>query len=358
MSTGPSRESFSEKAFYLAEFRGRTLAIAGPADELREAAPLAALLTELAANQTRVVLVSTEPGVLKELVRGDPIDAGSARLEGEVWRAFEHGHCVAILSDDSGGFARACREISLRLGLTKLMWIDPDGGVRREDGSRISFVDLEALRSLLRLRADDEKPHRRMLLREVELALAAGVHAINLSSLEGLADELFTYAGSGTLFTREGYVVVRALGLDDYDAAADLIARGVSEGYLVARASEDVERILLHGFGAFVEGSHLAGIGALLEHRSADAAEIASLYTLTRFLAEGIGGHLVRFALERARDRGFGSVFACTLSERVARFFERNGFVAADASELPEEKWKGYDLERRERLLCVRYPLR
>ena len=358
MSTGPSRESFSEKAFYLAEFRGRTLAIAGPADELREAAPLAALLTELAANQTRVVLVSTEPGVLKELVRGDPIDAGSARLEGEVWRAFEHGHCVAILSDDSGGFARACREISLRLGLTKLMWIDPDGGVRREDGSRISFVDLEALRSLLRLRADDEKPHRRMLLREVELALAAGVHAINLSSLEGLADELFTYAGSGTLFTREGYVVVRALGLDDYDAAADLIARGVSEGYLVARASEDVERILVHGFGAFVEGSHLAGIGALLEHRSADAAEIASLYTLTRFLAEGIGGHLVRFALERARDRGFGSVFASILSERVARFFERNGFVAADASELPEEKWKGYDLERRERLLCVRYLLR
>ena len=358
MSTGPSRESFSEKAFYLAEFRGRTLAIAGPADELREAAPLAALLTELAANQTRVVLVSTEPGVLKELVRGDPIDAGSARLEGEVWRAFEHGHCVAILSDDSGGFARACREISLRLGLTKLMWIDPDGGVRREDGSRISFVDLEALRSLLRLRADDEKPHRRMLLREVELALAAGVHAINLSSLEGLADELFTYAGSGTLFTREGYVVVRALGLDDYDAAADLIARGVSEGYLVARAPEEVERILVHGFGAFVEGSHLAGIGALLEHHSAAAAEIASLYTLTRFLAEGIGGHLVRFALERARDRGFGSVFACTLSERVARFFERNGFVAADASELPEEKWKGYDLERRERLLCVRCPLR
>ena len=259
MSTGPGRESFSEQAFYLAEFRGRTLAIAGPADELREAAPLAALLTELAANQTRVVLVSTEPGVLKELVRGDPIDAGSARLEGEVWIALEHGQCVAILSEDSGGFARACREISLRLGLTKLMWIDPDGGVRREDGSRISFVDLEALRSLLRLRADDEKPHRRMLLREVELALAAGVHAINLSSLEGLADELFTYAGSGTLFTREGYVVVRALGLDDYDAAADLIARGVSEGYLVARASEDVGRLPVHGFRGSGEGSRRRG---------------------------------------------------------------------------------------------------
>ena len=57
----------------------------------------------------------------------------------------------------------------------------------------------------------------------VEAILSAGVAAVNLCRLDGVADELFTYDGSGTLFTREGYVAVRRLGFDDYDAATDLI---------------------------------------------------------------------------------------------------------------------------------------
>ena len=51
--------------------------------------------------------------------------------------------------------------------------------------------------------------------------------------------------------------------------------------------------------------------------------EISSLYTLTRFLGEGVGGHLVSFALECAAELGFRYVFACTTSERVQTFFER-----------------------------------
>src|SRR5262245_28321261 len=49
---GESRagSSFSEKSFYLAEFRGRTLAIAVPAADLGAPAPLAAVLKELEAN--------------------------------------------------------------------------------------------------------------------------------------------------------------------------------------------------------------------------------------------------------------------------------------------------------------------
>ncbi len=99
-----------------------------------------------------------------------------------------------------------------------------------------------------------------------------------------------------------------------------------------------------------VQGVH---VGALLPYDAANCGEISSLYTLTRFLGEGVGGHLVSFALECAAEQGFGTVFACTTSERVQAFFERHGFRAAEPDEIPAEKWQDYPPERRQRLRCV-----
>lgn len=350
-------EPFSEKGFYLAEFRGRTLAIVARAFDLARPAPLERLLEELAANGTRVVLVTTGAGTAGRLAGGAPIDARAPRLEGAVWRALARSPHVGVVIAGGEGFSRAWREVALRLGLQKVLLVDPQGGLRRQDGSTGSFVDLEELRRWLREDGAGEDARRVSLLREVELALGAGVRAVNLCTLEGLADELFTYAGSGTLFTRERYVLVRKLGLDDYDLADDLVARGVAEGYLAPRSRDQVEQVLVAGFGAFVEGSHLAGIGALLEHPDERAGEIASLYTITRFLGEGVGSHLVRFALERAGQRGLSYVFACTTSEPVVGFFERQGFRRVDPGRIPAAKWRDYDPGRRARLSCLRADL-
>ena len=98
--------------------------------------------------------------------------------------------------------------------------------------------------------------------------------------------------------------------------------------------------------------------GTRVAMKSVVAAEIASLYTLTRFVGEGVGGHLVAAAVERARDRGFAYVFVCTTSDRVVDFFERNGFRRATHAEVPEGKWETCDSERRARLVCLRCDLR
>ena len=45
---GRAGTAFSEKSFYLSEFRGRTLAIAVPAADLGQPGPLEAVLKELA----------------------------------------------------------------------------------------------------------------------------------------------------------------------------------------------------------------------------------------------------------------------------------------------------------------------
>lgn len=349
--------AFSEKSFYLQEFRGRTLAIAVTSADLRDPSPLLAVLDELASNETRSIIVSTERAVLEALLGGRVLSAATPRLEGAVWRRLREVPRLGLVVAGSLAFAPACRDVAIRLGLTKLVWIDRDGALVGPDGERLSFVHLDELRQLLEGPGARGSLRRVTLLREVETMLEAGLPAVNVCTLDGLADELFTYAGSGTLFSRERYVVVRQIGIDDFDAVDDLLRRGVEEGYLAPRSSEAVDAVLANGFGAFVEGRHLAGIGALLVEPGSGAGEVASLYTLTRFLGEGVGGHIVAFAVERARAQSLDFVYACTTSERVGAFFERQGFRRASPDEVPAAKWRGYDAERKQRVRCYRRDL-
>ncbi len=348
-------QPFSERDFYLREFRGRTLGIACRGRSAGDARVLAGVVRTLTRHGTRVVVVSPERRWLESVVGSRVVSSRAADLEPELWRALD-GHARAgLVAKRQKAWLEECREAVLRLRLFKWVWIDPAGGLPRGDERR-SFVHRSELRALLR-RNDPATRGRRGLLRAIDALLAAGQPALNVCTLEGLDDELFTYAGSGTLFTPKRYVAVRDLGLDDFDAAHDLVGRGVAEGYLAPRPPAAVDRILARGFGAFVEDRYLAGIGALLLHPDARSGEIAALYTVTRFLGEGMGGHLVRYAVARARRERLRQIFACTTSERVGAFFARQGFAEVACSELPASRWRGYDRERRALLHCYRKSL-
>jgi len=351
-------EPFSEREFYLREFRGRTLVIAVPAGEGEIFGEIGPVLDDLERGGSGVLLFSPDAAALEVHLAGSVISAQQPRLEGEIWRRLRRRPRLGIVLPDGEGFAAACRELAVRLGVFKLVWIDRRGGLRAATGNRHSFVHLAELHSLLEAEGGGlVNTDRLELWREVSAMLEAGLPAVNICSAEGLAEELFTYAGSGTLFTRDRYMSVRRLGIDDFDAAYDLLHRGVDEGYLVERSGEEIDAILASGFGAFVEGRHLAGIGALLPGGEERSGEIASLYTLTRFLGEGVGVSLVGFACSWARELGLSRVYACTTSETVGAFFERNGFRAVAQDEVPEAKWRSYDAERRSRVRCYRREL-
>ena len=348
--------TFSEKSFYLAEFRGRSLALVAPeplpADEVET---LLALLDEFSKNDTRIVVLSPHRASVEALVGRVGVAEGSDWV-GALWRRLQ-GERRAGLALDPDRFADRSREIALELRLARVVWLDARGALRRPSGARWSAMSAADLRELFEADAEPLDAQDGALLAQIRLLLEGGVPAVNLCSVAGLADELFTYEGSGTFFTRERYVDVRWLGIDDFDAAADLIARGVAEGYLVRRDDASVERVLSHGFGVFVEGRYLAGIGALLPFSDGGSAEIAGLYTLTRFMGEGVGGHLIRFAADEAVKRGYAAVYACTTSDRVIGFFARHGFAQVELESLPEEKWRSYAPERRARLRALRLAL-
>jgi N-acetylglutamate synthase-like GNAT family acetyltransferase len=348
---------FTEKGFYLDEFRGRTVAVLAPESELSDTRELSDVLFELASNGTCVVLLASSRKGLERMQAKPVIDPAAERFEGVVYRGLLDSPRVGVVAGSDAELPALARHVSSRLLLRKLVVLDPEGGLKRSSGERDSFVDLAELRATLATGAPSESERRRGLLAEIREALEAGLPACNLCSAAGLAAELFTYVGSGTLFTRERYVDVRRLGIDDYDAACDLIGRGVEEGFLAPRGEVEIDAVLAAGFGAFLEGRHLAGIGALLHYPEDDSGEVASLYTLTRFVGEGVGAHLVRFAVARAVDLSLRYVFACTTSEGVATFFERQGFARVPAERVADSKWQGYDPARLARLIVLRRDL-
>jgi N-acetylglutamate synthase-like GNAT family acetyltransferase len=364
---------FSERDFYRTEFRGRTLAFALPDAKPDELGPLVPLLDELEANRTRVLVLSRDRSVLEAVSPVQVSARADAGWPGPLWRAIRQSARVGLLVSPDEELPAACRRIVLRLRLAKLVWIDSIGPLRGPGAERISQLDVAGLDALLGGPEAAAAGERTRLLEEIRRMVSGGLPAVNLCDLDGVAAELFTFEGAGTFFARERYLEVRRLALDEFDAAHDLLQRGVAEGYLVERSADQLDEVLASAFGVFVEGRYLAGVGALVVHRSPHpdasgrgapqddasasgeaAGEICSLYTLTRFLGEGVGGHLIDFALELAAEEGLEYVFACTTSPRVQAFFERHGFRIVPPDQIPTRKWEDYPPERRARVRCLR----
>ena len=352
---------FSEKDFYLAEFRGRAVGIALERADAGGLEALAAVLAEFASNATRVVILAEDSALLERIVKDAWIPSDEFLWASSLWRLLRTEACAGVRIDAATkGFVAACREVVERLQLAKLVLIDEGDALVHPDGSRLSYVDVSELDRMLDDPRSTIAANRVAPLREVRGMILAGLSAVNLCRLEGLAQELFSYAGSGTLVTRERYTVVRRLALDDFDVAHHLIARGVSEGYLFSRSDAEVDVVLAHAFGVFIEDRYLAGLATLIPHPKgvrAEAGEVASLYTVTRFLGEGVGEHLLRFAREYAEQTEMSFLFACTTSERVEAFFLRNGYRVVARDAIPDSKWEGYPSERRSEVRCLRLEL-
>ncbi|HYY06328.1 MAG TPA: GNAT family N-acetyltransferase [Candidatus Limnocylindria bacterium] len=372
-------ELFAEKDFYLEEFRGRSVLVA-VAPGAADLGPLAGAIGDLVRNDTRVLLcwfdlapaaqrrVRAALGRAKGLGRrampglGSVVPAdgaaharGADTLRAELWGILRHERlCVRAAESPFPGPAPA---LATALRIPKLVLADPQGGLLA-GRQRLSFVDAHVLDTLLHQGQAEWSGlgERRALLVAVREALQGGVESVNLCTAEGIAEELFTYEGSGTLFTRDDYCRVAPLGLDDFAQAERLLERGQREGILKLRSEREIAEVLAVGFGATICGRHLAGVAGLLSapYAAERAGEIVGLYTITRFKGEGIGQRLVTRLLAEAAERRLAYVFACAVDERAVQFFLRLGFERVGAEEVPAAKWAGYDARRRPRVVVCK----
>jgi N-acetylglutamate synthase-like GNAT family acetyltransferase len=378
---------FDEKEFYLDEFRGRTLVFAvhhdGAPERLRV---LGEAMRDMLANDTRVIVIlggsaargkagprallrplpalpaATEPPMLTLGEGTAAPGAVDASLLLAVWDVLRASPLLLIAWEGSTAdtLTEFAQKLGTRLRVHKLIVVDDAGGVQPPGApGALSFIDETMLEALLR-RGEAESAGlgaRRALLEAIHHGLIAGIASVNLCPLDGVARELFTYEGSGTLFTREDYCRVAPLALDDFHEVEKLLERGQREGYLKLRNPEEIGRILLSGYGATIGEHHFAGICALETEAYAaeQAGEIVGLYTITRFKGEGVGAKLVEQMKKEGRRLGLAYLFASTTQERVGQFFERQGFRAVPPTEVPAAKWLDYDPARKATVSVYRF---
>jgi amino-acid N-acetyltransferase len=277
-----------------------------------------------------------------------------------VWQTLQaRPLLVAVVHENE--LIELAQTLAGRLRVHKLVLIEPEGGISSPSGEHLSFLDDTMLSAVLMAGQAEWAglAERRETLHAVQSALRGGVHSVNLCSLAGLERELYTYEGSGTLFTLEDYCRIERLGIDDFEEVERLIARGQREGYLKVRGPAEMAHLLFNGYGATIGAHHLAGVCGLEtnSYREDRAGELVALYTITRFKGEGVGARLVARVLADARGAGLAYVFACTTEPRAQAFFERQGFRNVGPERVPCAKWIGYDPARRARLQTYRFDL-
>ena len=351
----------AERAFYEAEFAGATIVVSLADPDAGTIASVCQAASSLASGDARLVVVQGTSG--RGLDQGGPLPAALAGALGtaplvledpdgtpdadwmaDLWLAITD-HSAVVVDVAPGLEAEVGATLAAALRALKLVVTDPDGGWGKPPRS---FADMATHHDAF----VSQLGHRRggQVADAILSALAGGVTNVNLCRPADVDRELFTYDGTGTLFTSGGYVELDRLRVDDLPAVERLVRQGTADGLLRPRTRHEIARQTITGIGARVVGSgHLAGIVSLETeaYTPENVGEVVCLYTVSQFSGKGAGGLLVDGVVERAGALGLQAVFAVTVSEAAAEFFARKGFTEVAHDQLPEAKWRSYDHARR-----------
>ncbi|WP_454301467.1 GNAT family N-acetyltransferase [Salana multivorans] len=355
VAISPQEIPDTERAFFVAEFRGTTIVVSFPVATEEGVAALVRSVDGFAPGDTRFVAVVPDRAVASRIVEvaaevgiavavlSSPVvwhDSALARL----WMTTADERVVVVVASSADTVPETAGFVSARLRATKMVLTDPGGGWGTPPRS---FVELahyqQALGEDLRARGCAN------LLPAAMTALRGGAASVNLCRPEDVEVELFTFDGAGSVLTLGGYIELTDLRVDDLPAVEALVAQGVEDGILKPRSREEVARMAVGGLGARVSRTgHLAGVVGLETdaYGREGLGEISSLITVSEFSGAGSGGLLVDGLVERAREIGLRALFAVTVSDDAAAFFLRRGFHEVPREEVPAAKWEGYDPAR------------
>lgn len=156
-------------------------------------------------------------------------------------------------------------------------------------------------------------------------------------------EEVFTHAGSGTLFTSEFPNELRPARRSDVRDIMAIMGPQIADRTLTPLSEEGLLSLIPH-FTVYCLNEQIVAAAALIEF--GDSYELSKLCTLPRYQAKGRARALVESLIERARREGKRAVFALTVQDYVGAFFERIGFACVSRESLPATWQQGYDFSR------------
>ena len=187
-------------------------------------------------------------------------------------------------------------------------------------------------------------------LRHALQACRAGVRRIHLLDrrVEGaLLLELFTRDGIGILITADIYEGIRPATIDDVGGILDLIRPLEDEGILVRRSRELLE-IEIERFMVVERDGAIIACAALYPFAAERLGELGCVAVHPDYRNRGRADTLLRFIEQKARKQGLARLFV--LTTRAAHWFRERGFEPAEVDDLPLQKQRLYNWQRRSKV--------
>ena len=175
----------------------------------------------------------------------------------------------------------------------------------------------------------------------------ARTHLICRHTDGAILQELFTHDGIGTMVTEMPLESMRQAEIDDVGALLQLIEPLEAEGILVRRGRERLEMEIVQ-FYVMEHDGRVIGCAALYPFAQEKTAEFACLAIHPAYRGGGRGDRLFHYCEEQAKETGFETIFC--LTTRTEHWFLERGFIEKTVTDLPTEKQKIYNLQRRSKV--------
>ena len=160
--------------------------------------------------------------------------------------------------------------------------------------------------------------------------------------------EIFTHDGVGTMVSSENLESLREASIEDLGGILQLIEPLETNGTLVKRGRELIEREIDY-FSVIEHDGVIFGCAALYPFPLESMAEMACLTVSPDAQAQGDGERLLKHLENRARAAGFKKLFV--LTTRTAHWFLKRGFVSASFDDLPKDRQNMYNWQRKSLVL-------
>lgn len=238
---------------------------------------------------------------------------------------------------------------AIALRADKIIFLTDGPGIVDDAGDLVREMSLDAAAELLDsgdLHGDDA-----FFLKHAIRACRGGVTRAHLipQSLDGsVLLELFLHDGVGTMISYENLESLREATPDDVGGILSLIEPLETDGTLVRRGRHQIERDIDH-FSVIEHDGVLFGCAALYPYPLEKIGEMACLTVAPEAQGSGDGERLLKRIEQRARARGLTHIFV--LTTRTEHWFLKRGFVKATVDELPEDRRKLYNWQRKSLVL-------
>ncbi|SPA50133.1 amino-acid N-acetyltransferase [Cupriavidus taiwanensis] len=279
------------------------------------------------------------------------IDAESVRM------SLSHGKVVLLsplgFSPTGQAFNLSMEDVAsataTALKADKLIFITEVPGVPDPVGKLMQEMSLRT--AVERLQNNHLPPDVANYLQHLVKALKGGVPRAHLIpySLDGaVLLELFLHDGVGTMLSDTDLESLREATLDDVGGIVQLIAPLEQDGTLVPRGRHLIERDIAN-FSVIEHDGVLFGCAALYDYPRENMGEMACLTVSQEAQGTGDGERLLKRIERRARALGLDRLFV--LTTRTEHWFLKRGFVHATVDDLPEDKRKLYNWQRKSMVL-------